>query len=155
MTSRMSWNRSLTLAVLVGMFVGIGLFTLGYADGTSYLSSRPEACANCHVMNDEYAGWGRASHHQAARCVDCHLPHALPQKLLAKAENGYHHSKGFTLENFHEPILIQQRNSAILERQCRACHTDMVTNIVTDDTNPQTAVSCTRCHAGVGHGFVN
>ena len=32
-------------------------------------------------------------------------------KLIAKAENGCNHSKAFTLQNFHEPIMITPRNA--------------------------------------------
>jgi cytochrome c nitrite reductase small subunit len=146
-------NRRLTvLAVLAGTFAGAGLFTFAYAQGFSYLSSQPEACANCHVMNDEYAGWNMASHHAVATCVECHLPHRLDRKLLAKAENGYHHSKGFTLQNFHEPILIKPTNDAILQERCLSCHLDMVSALAVESTADRGLPRCARCHAGVGHG---
>ena len=96
----------LALAVTFGVMVGLGLFTFRYAEGMSYFSTDPRACANCHIMNDQYASWTKAPHHGAATCVDCHLPHDFVGKYLAKASNGYHHSKGFTFQDFHEPIQI-------------------------------------------------
>jgi cytochrome c nitrite reductase small subunit len=96
----------LALAVLVGAVVGLGAFTFSYGEGLSYFSKDPRACANCHIMNDQYNSWQKAGHHQAAKCVDCHLPHDFVGKYLAKADNGYRHSKAFTLQDFHEPIKI-------------------------------------------------
>jgi cytochrome c nitrite reductase small subunit len=139
-------------AVLVGSTVGVGLFTFGYAEGLSYFSSDPRACVNCHIMNDEYRSWTRSSHHAVAACVDCHLPHSLLPKLIAKAENGWHHSKGFTLEDFHEPIMIKEKNARILQESCLSCHGDLVHDIVGGSSTARGAVSCVHCHVHVGHG---
>ena len=143
---------TIVVAVLVGVLAGVGLFTFGYAEGLSYFSTDPKACVNCHIMREEYDSWQKASHHTAARCVDCHLPHSLVPKYLAKAENGWHHSKGFTLNDFHEPIMIKPHNSAILQENCLACHEPMVHQLVSGVTTDQDAVSCVHCHRGVGHG---
>ena len=40
-----------------GVLLGIGATTFEYAEGLSYLSTDPKACANCHIM----------------RCVRCHV----------------------------------------------------------------------------------
>jgi cytochrome c nitrite reductase small subunit len=142
----------LVMAALVGVAAGLGFFTFGYAEGLSYFSSDPRACANCHVMNDQYASWGRSTHHAAARCVDCHLPSALLPKLLAKASNGWHHSKGFTLEDFHEPIMIKPKNAQILQDNCLRCHGALVHELVAGATTERDAVRCVHCHLHVGHG---
>jgi len=88
----------------------------------------------------------------AAGCVDCHLPHDLVGKYRAKASNGYHHSKGFTLQDFHEPIQIKPKNAAILQAACLRCHGDFVHDIVSGATTDRDAVTCVHCHRGVGHG---
>ena len=116
--SKLNWW-VLLLVCLVGFLVGLGCYTVYYAEGLSYLSNDPKACVNCHIMRDEYEGWQKASHHAAATCNDCHVPHDLVGKYFAKAENGYHHSKAFTLQDFHEPIMIKETNSAILQQNCR------------------------------------
>ena len=130
----------------------MGAYTFRYAEGLSYFSSDPRACKNCHIMNEEYASWTKGPHHAAARCVDCHLPHDLVRKLIAKAENGYHHSKGFTLQDFHEPIRIKPGNASILQESCLRCHADFVHAIVRGSSTAEDAVSCVHCHRGVGHG---
>jgi cytochrome c nitrite reductase small subunit len=142
----------LVIAALVGVVCGVGIFTFGYAEGGSYFSPDPRACANCHIMNDEYASWSKGPHHAAATCADCHLPHDFIGKYLAKAENGYHHSKAFTLEDFHEPIMIKPKNKAILEQSCLHCHGDFVHDIAVGGRSDTDAVMCVHCHRGVGHG---
>jgi cytochrome c nitrite reductase small subunit len=140
------------IVVLVGVGLGVGLFTFGYAQGLSYFSSDPRACANCHIMRDQFASWQNGPHHGAAKCVDCHLPHEGPPKLLAKASNGYHHSRGFTLQDFHEPIVIKPGNSQILQDNCLRCHGDVVHLLVAGSRTDRDAVRCVHCHRGVGHG---
>jgi cytochrome c nitrite reductase small subunit len=103
---------AVAIAALVGAVAGVGLFTFRCAEGLSYFSTDPRACANCHIMNDQFSLWTKGPHHGAAGCVDCHLPHTFFAKYLAKAENGYHHSKGFTLEDFHEPIMMRAVTSS-------------------------------------------
>src|SRR5690348_15823983 len=102
-------------AVLVGVAVGVSAFTFHYAEGASYLSNDPRACVHCHTMNDEYHGCLRGPHHAVAVCNDCHVPHNFIGKYIAKATNGYHHSKAFTLQNLHEPIMITPHSSEVLQ----------------------------------------
>jgi cytochrome c nitrite reductase small subunit len=142
---------TLAAAALTGLFIGVVAFTFHYAEGFSYFSTDPKACANCHIMNDQYASWTKGPHHGDARCIDCHLPHDFVAKYIAKASNGYHHSKGFTLQDFHEPILIKPRNAAILQANCVRCHGDFVHEILLGGAARE-EVRCTHCHRGVGHG---
>jgi len=139
------------VAVMIGGLLGSASFTGYYGQGLSYLSSNPNACVNCHIMREQFDGWQKASHHNVAVCVDCHLPHDLVGKWLAKAENGFWHSKGFTLQDFHEPIRIHDKDERILQENCIRCHVDVVHEVLGHATNDVT-VSCVRCHRSVGHG---
>ena len=150
-SSRFAW-RAAVVTILLGVCAGVGAFTFRYAAGLSYFSADPRACANCHIMNDQLASWQKGPHHGAARCVDCHLPHAPVPKLIAKAQNGYHHSKGFTLQDFHEPVMIKSGNGRILQDNCLRCHEDFVHGLVAGSTTDRDAVSCVHCHRGAGHG---
>ena len=145
-------NLGLALAVLFGVLVGLGSFTFYYGEGLSYFSTDPAACVNCHIMRPQYDSWSKSSHHATARCVDCHLPHALVPKYIAKADNGYRHSWAFTFQDFHEPIQINRRNARILQDNCLSCHGEFVHSIVAGSTTAADAVSCVHCHADVGHG---
>lgn len=146
------------LACALGVLLGIGAYTFRYAEGFSYFSAKPSACANCHIMQAQLDSWQAASHHTVAVCIDCHLPHSGLAKWLAKAENGYRHSKEFTAQTFAEPIFVQARGHAILEANCRRCHGALVAELSPGaharDTRQATAerVGCVHCHAGVGHG---
>jgi len=140
------------LGFLLGLAIGSGAYTFRYAEGLSYFSTDPKACVNCHIMTPQYDSWQKSSHHGAASCVECHLPHSFIPKYIAKADNGYHHSKGFTLQDFDEPIMIKEKNSRILQKNCVECHEDMVHELFRRDTTKPEALSCIHCHAGVGHG---
>src|SRR3954469_4422436 len=95
------------LWVLSGVLLGAGTYTVYYGEGLSYLSNDPKACVNCHIMREQYDGWQKASHHAAAACNDCQVPHQTVPKYLVKAEDGFWHSRGFTLQDFPEPIRLR------------------------------------------------
>jgi len=139
------------LAVLIGLLAGIGGFTFLYAEGLSYMSDDPKVCVNCHIMQPQYDGWQKASHHGVATCVDCHLPHGFIRKYLAKGENGFHHSAAFTLQNFHEPIMMSDKNSRILQDACVSCHGALMHEQLARASGDQ-EVRCVHCHRSVGHG---
>ena len=148
----MTGTGSQVVAVLVGLVAGLGAFTFRYGEGLSYFSPDPRACRNCHVMNDQYASWAHGPHHAVARCVDCHLPHEFIAKYVAKADNGYRHSKGFTFMDFHEPIRMIERSAETLQANCVRCHLDFVHDIVRGSTTAAGAIRCVHCHRQIGHG---
>ena len=145
------------LALTFGAFVGTGAYTFTYAEGTSYLSNDPKACVNCHIMREQYDGWQKSTHHAAATCNDCHVPHdSLLAKYMAKADHGYRHSKAFTLQNFHEPIRITEPDRKMVLENCVRCHSDLIHDISVSAANNDSggAVDCIHCHSHVGHGAV-
>lgn len=145
------------LGTALGLAVGIGGYTFIYAKGSAYLSNDPAACANCHVMQEQYDGWLKASHHTVATCNDCHLPSGFIPKWYTKASNGFWHSFYFTSGTFPDPIRIRPGNREVTEGACRKCHTDITEAIdaphhQTGDTEGAAApISCLRCHNSVGH----
>ena len=141
---------TVALAIALGAAVGTGGFTFAYAGGHSYLRDDPAACANCHVMEDHYAGWLRSSHRNVATCNDCHTPEGAVAKLINKADNGFWHGLKFTTGDFVEPIRIRGHNRAITEAACRNCHAEMV-NAIDPNHSDADESSCVRCHGSVGH----
>ncbi len=140
------------LGIGLGLAVGIGLYTFWYGKGYSYMSDNPNACANCHIMNEQFDGWLKASHTAVATCNDCHTPPDVVGKYTIKAWNGFWHSYYFTVGGFHEPILITELNRNVTEQACRYCHQEMVEAIdikMPDDHKGE--MSCIRCHRNVGH----
>ena len=147
-------------AIGLGILAGAGTFTFGYGKGASYLSNRPEGCANCHVMQDHFESWQRSSHHTVAVCNDCHLPHNFVGKWVTKSDNGFFHSLAFTLQDYHEPLRIKPRNRRVTQNTCLHCHKDFVHALLlptSDDgsttVTEQETLSCVHCHADVGHAL--
>jgi cytochrome c nitrite reductase small subunit len=136
-------------AALCGVAGGLGAYTFVYARGYSYLTNDPRACANCHVMLEQYDAWTKASHRSVATCDDCHTPPGLLGKYAARARNGFLHSFHFTTGTFHEPIRIGERGRGVTEGACRSCHADVVQAMGTGwrEIGP----ACLRCHGSVGH----
>jgi len=56
----------LIAGVVFWLLVGLGLYTLVYAQGASYLTNDPAACVDCHVVNEQYNGWLKSNHHTVA-----------------------------------------------------------------------------------------
>ncbi len=143
---------ALLLVVMVGLAAGVGAYTFRYAEGFSYFSTDPKACVNCHIMRPQYDAWQKSSHHNVAKCVECHLPESFIPKYIAKAENGWRHGKMFTLQNFQEPIVVQAMGQKILQSNCVRCHDMLVHDIASGPRGKLDELSCVRCHSGVGHG---
>lgn len=135
---------------LIGCALGVCGFTFVYARGHSYFTNNPAACANCHVMEQQFSAWVKSSHRNVAVCNDCHTPPGLVHKYITKAQNGFMHSFAFTTGNYTDPLQIKARNHAVSEKACRKCHQEMVAAI---ESPVQTAeqLSCIRCHPAVGH----
>lgn len=141
----------LVLSALAGGVLGLGTFTFTYAQGFSYLSEDPQACANCHVMQEVYNAWSRGSHKSVATCNDCHVPHALATKYAVKIIDGWNHSYAFTTDQIPEPIRIGSFDLGIARDNCLGCHADAVVAIShVDDPQP---TDCLMCHTGMGHNL--
>ncbi|HSC29736.1 MAG TPA: cytochrome c nitrite reductase small subunit [Vicinamibacterales bacterium] len=134
-------------ASAIGALSAVGGYTFVYARGYSYMTNDPQACANCHVMEDHFSAWTKSSHRAVAVCNDCHTPPGLVPKYATKALNGFNHSVAFTTGRFHEPLRITPRNAAVTEQACRKCHQEIVLAIESQGRS----ISCIRCHATVGH----
>jgi cytochrome c nitrite reductase small subunit len=138
-------------AALLGVASGLGLYTFVYAKGHAYLTDDPAACANCHVMNQQYDGWLKASHRSVAGCNHCHVPANFVGKYWTKSRNGFWHSYYFTTQTFHEPIRATPTSRRIAEANCRRCHDPVVQAMGTPSHAGDDSLSCIRCHGSVGH----
>ena len=140
------------VAVLViGAALGLGAYTFTYAKGWAYMTDDPRACANCHIMNEQYDGWIKSSHRSVAVCNDCHVPANIIGKYATKARNGFWHSYYFTTGSFPEPIRALPGSRAIAEVNCRRCHEPVVEAMGTPTHSGSRDISCIRCHGSVGH----
>ena len=139
------------VSALVGLTVGLGLYTFVYARGYAYLTNNPQACANCHVM------------HGILRCLDqvapprgsglqrlSHAPTISPASTLTKIENGFFHSLAFTSGRFPDNIFIRSRDERVTEIHLpqlpRTNH-----HRHRRPASASNTISCIRCHFDVGH----
>ena len=142
---------AIVVSGLVGITLGLAVFTFVYAGGLAYFGSDPQTCNQCHAMNEQYNAWQKGSHADVAGCNDCHAPHDnLVLKYANKAENGFMHSLKFTLQNYPENIQIREHNRRVTEAACVYCHGNFVEQIKNDSNHRGETLSCIRCHDGVG-----
>jgi cytochrome c nitrite reductase small subunit len=134
----------------LGAAFGVGAYTFLYAKGWSYLTNNPAACANCHVMWEQYDAWHKGSHRSVATCNDCHTPHSLIPKYYVKAENGFWHSFYFTTGTYKDPIQAREVSVRVTEKNCRRCHQSIVEQIDSHGAHDR-QLDCIRCHRDVGH----
>ena len=140
------------LTSLVGIALGLGAYTFAYAKGWSYLTNDPRACANCHVMNEQYDGWLKGSHRVGGGLQ--RLPRARTTSSASTAprrSNGFWHSYYFTTGGFHEPIQITAASRDDRGGACRHCHEAVVQAMGTPAHAGSREISCIRCHGSVGH----
>lgn len=139
-------------ALLLGVAVGLGAYTFAYAKGYAYLTNDPQACTNCHVMQSQYDGWMKSSHHSVATCNDCHTPHNIIGKYAVKANDGFWHSLYFTTGHYPDVIEITKFNRKVTEGACRRCHENITAEIAGNPGHGGAAgLQCIRCHSSVGH----
>ena len=138
------------LAALIGVILGVGVFTMYFAGFTKYFGNDPATCAGCHAMNEEYEGWQKGSHANVATCNDCHAPHDnIVSKYYVKADNGFWHGLKFTTGQYPENIEIRDSNRAVTNEACLYCHSEFTSDMRMTAGSDQ--ISCTRCHSDVGH----
>ncbi|MCC6265235.1 MAG: cytochrome c nitrite reductase small subunit [Bryobacterales bacterium] len=140
----------MSLSLAVGLAIGLGFFTFVYAQGASYMTNDPAACANCHVMNEQYSAWMKGSHASVAVCNDCHTPSGFLPKYWTKAQNGFFHSLAFTTGWFPDNIQIHGRNLDIARESCSKCHAEITERIQATRVDNK-RVDCITCHSQVGH----
>ncbi len=129
---------------------GIGflliLFILWGPPGVMDMTSSPEFCNSCHVMNSQHEAWFMSGLHRNIKCVDCHLPNNNPvNHYVWKGIDGARDFVFFHGNVFVDPISISSHGKKVLQANCERCHEGMVSMIKTNDRN------CWDCHRRVNH----
>ena len=100
-------NWKIPVIILLGIFMGLGVYSVYVSKAWSYLSEDPRACVNCHIMAPQYATWNHSSHRETATCNDCHVPHDnIVRKYYFKGKDGLNHATLFTLRAERQVIFI-------------------------------------------------
>ncbi len=150
-----------TVAVLMGIFFGLGAYAVYISKAPSYLSDQPETCINCHVMNPQFYDWAHSSHRNVAHCNDCHVPHDnFFHKYYFKAHDGLRHATIFTLRKEPQVIYILDAGKKVVQSNCIRCHEQMVGmghlgSVLPVYHNRLQERNCLDCHRETPHSRVN
>lgn len=150
-----------TVAVLMGIFFGLGAYAIYISKAPSYLSDQPETCINCHVMNPQFYDWTHSSHRNVSHCNDCHVPHDnLFHKYYFKAQDGLRHATIFTLRKEPQVIYILDAGKKVVQSNCIRCHEQMVGmghlgSVLPIYHNRLQERNCLDCHRETPHSRVN
>jgi cytochrome c nitrite reductase small subunit len=147
--------------VLLGVFFGLGAYSLYISRAGSYLSDDPQTCINCHVMNTQYYDWTHSSHRRVATCNDCHVPHGnVFSKYAFKAQDGLRHATIFTLRSEPQVIYIREAGRRVVQENCVRCHEKTVGmqflfSVQPNYVNHLAGRNCLDCHRETPHSRVN
>lgn len=134
----------------LGIASGMALLAFSASNAASYLSDRPEACINCHIMVPFYATWQRSSHASAAVCNDCHVPQDSKLRgLFFKAMDGARHAWVFTIRGEPQVFRLNQAAVPVVQKNCVRCHEHQIMR--TDMGSSSSKRLCWECHRYTPH----
>jgi cytochrome c nitrite reductase small subunit len=151
----------LPVLLVAAIFTGLAAFAFHISNATSYLTDKPEACTNCHIMAPQYSTWYHSSHREKTHCNDCHVPHNnVFNKYFFKAKDGLRHATIFTLRAEPQVIFIKEAGRKVVHNNCIRCHGNLITDskllAYTDKIHTsRTERRCVECHREAPHGRVN
>jgi cytochrome c nitrite reductase small subunit len=154
-------NWKVPVILVLGLFMGTGIYLLYVSRAHSYLSDDPKTCVNCHIMAPQYATWSHSAHREVATCSDCHIPHDnVFNTYYFKAKDGLRHASVFTRRAEPQVIFIQDEGKDVVQQNCERCHSHLITNdkLLTQVPNLHQNIGdrlCWECHRETPHGRVN
>jgi len=148
--------------LVLGIFIGLGVYAFYISKAHSYLSDDPATCVNCHIMTPQYATWSHSAHRQVTNCNACHVPHDnFFNHYYFKAKDGLRHATIFTLRNEPQVIEIKEAGKEVVQQNCVRCHNQLIKNPeyltqrVYHSIEARTERKCWECHRDVPHGREN
>ena len=138
-------DRRIVWGVVIAALIGIALFF-----PVALYTDRPSFCASCHGMVPFYAAWQQGKHSDVW-CVDCHVDHGYPNRMLHKF-SALHE----VWAQFVSPATYPNYNADVPNSRCLRCHPDVPTKIAgagqfSHQSHLARGVPCAKCHADVGH----
>lgn len=132
------------LILVIILLVGGGFLAFG-PPGIYAKSETPEFCGSCHVLEMEYEAWFHSGAHRRITCVDCHLPNdTFTSHLVWKTIDGFKDWLAFHTGRISDPIRLSKHGAAVIQDNCRRCHTEMISRINEDR-------QCWDCHRSLSH----
>ena len=154
------WKIPVILAL--GIFTGLGVYAFYISKAHAYLSDKPTACVNCHIMAPQYATWSHSAHREVTDCNACHVPHDnFFSHYYFKAKDGLRHATIFTLRNEPQVIAIKEAGKAVVQQNCVRCHEqlirppEMLAQRTYHSIGMRAERKCWECHREVPHGREN
>jgi cytochrome c nitrite reductase small subunit len=147
--------------LILGVFIGLAIFSFRISKASSYLSDDPKTCVNCHIMTPQYATWYHSAHREVATCNDCHVPHNnVFNKYFFKAKDGLRHASIFTLRAEPQVIFIKEAGKRVVQMNCIRCHINLISGpeLIVKNKEFNGIISdrkCWDCHRETPHGTVN
>lgn len=138
--------RNRLLIIVSVVVVVFGIAAVAASPRLIEMTSTPQFCNSCHVMNDQYEAWFMTGVHRTIKCIDCHLPHDnIVNHLLWKGIEGTRDLVFFHSGIYEEPLEISDRGKRFIQSNCIRCHDGIVSRIATD------GMECWSCHRRKTH----
>lgn len=179
----MAWVRRIFRWITTPAAIGVTALVAGVVTLTGWgifetvldKTNTLEFCISCHSMESTvYQEYKKSPHYMNASgvravCADCHVPKALPHKLVAKAmavKDVWHTILGTidTPEKFEKHRLtlakgVWAKMVATDSRECRSCHKQDAMDIHKQSPKAQNLMqkgllkgeTCISCHKGIAH----
>ena len=167
-SSRVALGIAAIALAAAGFIAAAGFSTALEATNTT------EFCTSCHSMQWVEAEWMESLHYSnpsgvRAECSDCHVPHPIGPKLVAKllaAKDVWHEIKGTidTEEKFeaHRWAMANRVWAKMMKtdsRECRNCHVAEAMDLAEQSRTARRkhrrakkeGRTCIECHQGVAH----
>lgn len=147
-------------SAIFGCLTGLLIFGVYVSRVHSYLSNKPTACINCHIMNPFFITWFHSSHRNHTTCNDCHVPRGnIFRAYWFKINDGLRHSTLFTLNKYPQVIRIRESGANVVQENCVRCHWNQVNHIYPYAQGKFSHSSengyCWNCHREVPHGRIS
>jgi cytochrome c nitrite reductase small subunit len=135
----------LSLVAVGGVSAVVLLFLMLGPPGLLAKSSKPDFCAQCHVMEAQYEAWVHVGAHRRKLCVDCHLPNDnRAVHYIWKGLTGLKDAVFFYSGRVPERIMLTAHGEAVLQANCIRCHETTVSLMDTER-------KCWSCHRRISH----
>jgi len=137
------------IRILIGVGVVIGLFlvvaTALQVPVVARSIGSPVSCATCHLMEPEVLTLSRSAHKDLA-CLDCHSARGFVSRPVEEIKSASRHLYLTLTKSEPDVIHLGRESRAVVQTNCKSCHTEVVRNIHFDPKQ-----QCTDCHRSTPH----